>query len=119
MSDYVLLLRGGARPGRTGDELSPDGLQAYIAPYQAWLNDLAQSGKLLHAHRLLDDGAKVVVRADTSAVTVLDGPYTESKDVIGGFYLVRAESEADALTIAGECPHLANGGSVELRRVAD
>lgn len=118
MSDYMLLLRGGDRPGRTGDELSPDELQAYIAPYQAWLDDLAQSGKLLHAHRLLDDGAKVI-RGNDNAVTVLDGPYTESKDVIGGFYLVRPESEADALSIAGQCPHLANGGSVELRRVAD
>ena len=117
MAEYMLLLRGGDRPG-DGGEVSPAEMQAYVAPYRTWLDGLSRGGHLLHANRLADTGAKVV-RPHGTGVVVLDGPYTESKDVIGGFYLVRAESEADALTIAGECPHLANGGSVELRRVAD
>lgn len=93
-------------------------MQAYIAPYRAWLDDLSQAGKLLHARRLLGAGAKVL-RPDGVAVAVLDGPYTESKDIIGGYYLVDAADEEDAVAIARRCPHLANGGAVELRLAAD
>jgi len=48
-------------------------------------------------------------------VAVIDGPYTESKDIVGGYYLIQAATGAEALAIAQRCPHLANGGSVELR----
>jgi hypothetical protein len=118
MTEYMLLLRGGAGLGQNGDEVSPAEMQAYIAPYRAWLDDLTRAGKLVHANQLLSDGAKLL-RADGGRVLVVDGPYTESKDIVGGYYLVRAESDEEALFIARQCPHLANGGAVELRRVGD
>jgi hypothetical protein len=93
-------------------------MQAYLAPYRTWLDDLSRAGKLLHAKRLLDAGAKVL-HTNAGAVAVLDGPYTESKDIVGGYYLVRAENEDEAVAIARQCPHLTHGGSVELRCVAD
>jgi len=117
MAEYMLLLRGGDEPAWAGAEVSPAEMQAYIAPYRAWLDDLTRTGQLLHANRLLSAGAKVL-RAAGGDVAVLDGPYTESKDIVGGYYLVRAAGDADALAIARACPHLANGGAVELRRVA-
>ena len=73
---------------------------------------------MLHAWRLLDEGS-TVLRADGAAVAALDGPYTESKDVVGGYYLIEAAADADAVAIARRCPHLANGGSVEIRRAAN
>lgn len=118
MNEYILLLRGGKRLGADGATVSPAEMEAYIAPYRAWLEDLVRSGKLLHANRLLDGGAKVL-RANGGRVVVLDGPYNESKDIVGGYYLVSAASEAEAIEIASDCPHLANGGEVELRRVGD
>lgn len=118
MTDYLLLLRGGHGPRQEGADVSPAEMQAYIAPYQAWLDELSRAGTLLHAKRLEGAGAKVL-RADGDDVAVLDGPYTESKDVVGGYYMVSAASEDDAVGIARRCPHLANGGSVELRQVAD
>jgi hypothetical protein len=118
MTEYMLLLRGGSGPGMDGEEVSAAEMQAYLAPYRAWLDDLTRSGKLVHANRLLAGGARQL-RADNGRVVVLDGPYTESKDIVGGYYLVRAEGDEDALTIASRCPHLANGGAVELRRVGD
>lgn len=118
MAEYMLLLRGGNGPGQNGDEVSVAEMHAYIAPYRTWLDDLARTGKLVHANRLLTDGARVL-RADGGSVVVLDGPYTESKDIVGGYYLVSATSEEDALEIARGCPHLANDGMVELRRVGD
>lgn len=118
MAEYMLLLRGGREPEREGVEMSPAEMQAYIAPYRAWLDDLSWAGQLLHARRLLGAGAKVL-RADGESVAVLDGPYTESKDVVGGYYMLNVQSGAEAVEVARRCPHLSNGGAVELRLVAD
>jgi hypothetical protein len=114
----MLLLRGGASPSSTTDEISPAELQAYLAPYLRWLAELEQSGSLLHARRLAATGS-VVLRPRGDAVVVLDGPYTESKDIVGGYYLIAAATHQEAEAIARRCPHLDNGGAVELRRVAD
>ncbi len=118
MTEYLLLLRGGNEPNPAGNELSAAEMQAYIAPYLVWLDNLSQSGQLVQANRLLADGAKTL-HADRGQMIVVDGPYTECKDIIGGYYLVNAESDANALALARQCPHLANGGTVELRRIAD
>jgi len=112
MAEYLLLLRGG--PGQAGEEVSPAELQAYLEPYRAWLHELTMEGTLLSARRLDADGSKTV-RWEGGGVTVMDGPYTESKDIVGGYYMLGVDTEAEALAIARRCPHLANGGSVELR----
>ena len=52
---------------------------------------------------------------DGGEVAVIDGPYTESKDIVGGYYLLGVATAAEAVEIARRCPHLANGGTVELR----
>ena len=119
MAEYMLLLRGGERPGGDDGEVSPAEMQAHVAPYRTWLDDLTRRGQLRHANRLGDAGAKLLHRNGSGAgVVVLDGPYTESKDIVGGYYLVAAADDAEAVAIASGCPHLANGGSVEIRRVA-
>lgn len=48
---------------------------------------------------------------------VTDGPYMESKEMVGGFFVVRAESLEAAIEIAKGCPDLELGGSVEVRDV--
>ena len=114
MAEYPLLLRGGDGPRRAGEEVSPAELQAYLAPYRDWLAELTRDGALRSARRLDADGSKTL-RRDAGEVAVLDGPYTESKDIVGGFYLIAVATEAEAVEIARRCPHLANGGTVELR----
>lgn len=118
MTDYMLLLRGGQGPGQDGAEVSPAEMQAYLAPYQQWLADLSRNGQLVHARCLLGDGSKVL-RGGDGGTAVIDGPYTESKDIVGGYHMVRAASPAEAVEIARKCPHLANRGIVELRPAAD
>jgi hypothetical protein len=46
-----------------------------------------------------------------------DGPYAEAKDVIGGFFMVQAETDADAEKLAASCPHLRGRNWIEIRRI--
>jgi hypothetical protein len=60
-------------------------------------------------------GARVRVRHGKTLVT--DGPFTETKEVAGGYYIVRAATRADAIEIAKRCPH-AREGTIEVRELA-
>ncbi len=50
--------------------------------------------------------------------TVVDGPFAESKEAIGGYFMVQADTLEEAVAIARECPGLAHGIKVEVRPVA-
>ena len=52
-------------------------------------------------------------------VRVTDGPYAEVKEVVGGYFLIRASSYDVAVEIARTCPHLRYGGRIEVRQVDD
>ena len=46
-----------------------------------------------------------------------DGPYAEAHDVVGGFFTIKAESDAMAEDLAASCPHLAGTQWIEIRRI--
>jgi hypothetical protein len=48
---------------------------------------------------------------------VTDGPYSESKEILGGFYIIEATDYAQALERSQDCPHLGYGGTIEVRQV--
>jgi hypothetical protein len=78
--------------------------------------ELAAQGKMrggapLHPE---EQGARVRVEAGKPVVT--DGPFTETKEVIGGFFMIEAKDRREAIAIAKRCPH-ARVGHVEVRRV--
>jgi hypothetical protein len=72
-----------------------------------------QKGWMLDPGDGLTDEGRVV-----KAKVVTDGPFVESKEVVGGFSIVQAETVAAAAELAEGCPGLHNGGSVEVRRLA-
>ena len=51
--------------------------------------------------------------------TVVDGPFVESKEAIGGYFLLHVENEEEAIEIAKECPGLEHGVQVEVRPVVE
>jgi hypothetical protein len=112
MSDYLLLLH--ETPGHFA-QMSPARIQATIERYMAWTRQLAERGQLVSAEKLADDGGRHL-RRGAGAPLVSDGPYTEAKDVIGGFYVIRAESLEQAEAICAGCPHL-DFGWIELRAI--
>lgn len=112
MNRYLLLLH--ETPSEA--HMSASDMQAIIASHQAWAAELAAQGALLGAEKLTDDGGRHLRLRDGRPLAT-DGPYAEAHDVIGGFYLLQAETEAQAEAMAAGCPHLAGSQWVELRRV--
>lgn len=93
---------------------APEQIQANLGRWMTWLNDLAQSGKLAGGEQLTPNAkAKVVNHKQL----VTDGPFTEAKEIVGGFVIINAENIEAALEIAKTCPNLEFEGSVEVRQV--
>lgn len=95
--------------------LSPEEMQKAIEKYIAWGDRLRAEGVILDGHKLSDQPGKVVRRAG-GRVRATDGPHTESKEVLGGYYVIEAASYDDAVRRASDCPHL-DFGSIEIREI--
>ena len=110
-SDYLLLFRGNV----WDRGLSPAQLQKVVSDWMAWFERLKKEGKCLGGHPLEDEGKVISGRQRT----VADGPFAESKEAIGGYFLLRVNTIDEAVAIAKECPGLAYGIQVEVRPVRE
>jgi hypothetical protein len=97
------------------NSLSPQELQTLMAQWVAWYEGLDQQGRLKGSSPLLPEG-KIV--SGKKGQVVADGPFAESKEAIGGFFLIEADSLEHAIEIARGWPILEYGASVEVRPVA-
>lgn len=109
MAKYMLLIRGG---NDAWANFTPEEVQLATQRYTDWTNELRASGSLVDGDRLIDGG--VVVRKEAGQ-TKVDGPYTETKEMVGGYYFIEASDEAAATEIAKGCPGLDYGATVEVR----
>ena len=107
MSEYLFLYRGSQRP------TSPQDAQQVMQQWMTWLQDLAKSGHIKDQGQPLEPTGKVV----NGKKAVTDGPYAESKDLVGGFTLILASDINQAAELAKGCPALLRGGSVEVRPI--
>jgi hypothetical protein len=117
---FMLLLKGDA----VGETPSVELIEAMVG-YQ---EELSKAGVLLAAEGLYDSsyGARVVYDKASGRRTVVDGPFTEAKELIAGFYLIQAKSRDEAIEWAKRAPvHVALEGNerteavVEVRQVGD
>jgi hypothetical protein len=113
MAEYVLLLH--EDPSGFA-EISPDEIEKVIGEYVAWREGLVARGRLAGGKKLRDEGGRWLTR-ENGDVRVLDGPYSEAKEVMGGFFIITAADYAEAVEVSRTCPHLAYGGRIELREV--
>lgn len=114
MKDFMYIFRNTIEAERAYVKQSPDELQADMELWTAWMGGLEAKGKLIGGQPLLPEGK--VMKAGGKKVT--DGPFTEGKDIIGGYVVIRADDIEDALEMAKGCPILRNdGGSVEVREI--
>ena len=110
-SEYLLLFRG--TDWHKG--LSPEEIQEVVKQMYAWLDRLTAEGKAKAGKPLFPEGKVVSQRNGRS---VADGPFAESKEAIGGFFLLEVGSLEEATEIAKDFPGLSYGASVEVRPVA-
>ena len=105
---YLLLLHGSA----WWEELGREELEKYVAQSNAWLERLLTAGKVKGGQALARSGAIV---SGKNGRNITDGPFVESKEVVGGYLLLNVETFEEAVAIAKTCPHLPFGGRVEVR----
>jgi hypothetical protein len=110
-SEYMLLFRG----AHWDKDLSPEEIQKIMGQWNAWFERLTLQGKVKSAHPLEREGKLVFGKGRTIA----DGPFVESKEAIGGYFLLELDDFNEALEIAKECPTLEYGATVEVRPVAE
>ncbi len=101
-----------------GFEITPEMMQAIIQKYNDWATKLRESGRLVSLNKLKDEYGRTLSGFGANQ-TVTDGPYAETKEVIGGYWIITAASYDEAVEWARECPTLEYGGRVEVREVED
>ena len=114
MPRYVLLILDDPRR----EWSSPAEAGAEMAKMGRFAGELAQQGKLQGGNPLKPMAEAVRVRARAGRAVVTDGPFTETKEMVGGFFVIEAANRAEAVEIAGRCPHTALG-PVEVREVGE
>jgi hypothetical protein len=85
-----------------------------VAAYTAYTEALTKAGVLKGANRLQPSASATTVRTTNGKTQVLDGPYVDSKEQLGGYYLIDAADLDAALSWAARCPAVGHG-VVEVR----
>jgi len=114
MTKYMLLLGGADLDKRSGNAaLGPKMFERY----STWLRSLKESGRYLDSYKLFDQtGARLTVRGGQ----VVEGPFMETKEAVGGVFVIQTSSLEEAVAVARECPVLdLQNGYVEVRVVED
>lgn len=110
-SGHIIFFRG----NDWDKNLSPEELQRVTGQFMAWFERLTREGKAIGGAPLENEG-KIV--SGSRGRTVSDGPFAESKEAIGGYFMLDVESMEEATAIAKQCPTLEYGATVEVRPVA-
>ena len=111
-SDYMLLFRG----TNWDQGLSPEQIQKTTGEFMAWFERLRQQGTVSSGHPLTNESKTV---SGKKGRTVADGPFAESKEAVGGYFLLHVTSMDEAVEIAKGCPALEFGLTVEVRQIAE
>lgn len=99
------------------EQMSEADAAKHFDDYRAFTEAIRASGHYLGCNRLLPPAAATTVRVRNGKVLVSDGPFAETKEQIGGYYLIEARDLNEAIQVASRIPG-ARIGCVEVRPVA-
>ena len=109
MPNYMLLLYHDP----TGfPKMRPEDQQKAVEKYMAW----TKKPFVVDTQRLTRDPGKVM-RMPNGKTQTVDGPYSETKEVLGGYYTITAANYEEAVRLTADHPHLGYGGTIEVREV--
>jgi hypothetical protein len=111
LKEFILLFRGGSE--RIKDQ-SPEEFLAHMEQWKKWLSDLGRDRKVVAAQPLIAAGRHIVGKERI----VVDGPFAEGKEILGGYLICKAATYDEAVAIANGCPVLDIDGIVEVREIA-
>jgi hypothetical protein len=113
MAKFMLVYRQPAPPAGAQPP-SPEQMQAILGAWMTWIEKFRKSGQMVDAGDGLLPAGKVLHPGGV----VTDGPYMESKEVLGGYSVLSVDTLDAALAIARECPAAHSGGTIEIRQLA-
>jgi hypothetical protein len=114
---YLMLIY--SEEARMNAERDRVGQEAYTGTWMAYMDELGKAGKLLGGEALLPVATATTVRGKARSVLTTDGPFVETKETLGGYFLVDAANLDDAIAWAGKMPVFAVEGGVEIRPIME
>src|SRR5580692_10426596 len=109
MSQYLLLLHHDISGFQ---QMSPEEMQKAVEKYMTW----TKKPFVVNSQRLAPEPGRVI-RSQNGSLKTTDGPYSETKEVLGGFYLIEAATYDAAVKLALENPHTDYGAAIEIRQL--
>jgi hypothetical protein len=115
---YLVLIGHDEKGAKT---MSEEQHRALFSAYQKYEADLKQAGVLLGGEPLQPSAGAVRISAERGKRKLLDGPFSESKEIIGGYFVLDVKSREEALEWASRCPaaQLGAWSYVELREIQE
>ena len=110
MEKFMLIFHGG---NSQEFEASPDLMEAHMGKWMAWIEKLRQNDHYLAGEPLLPGGKLITGKKKT----VTDGPYTEGKEIVGGYFIIQAKNYDEAVQLCDDYPDFDHGGSIQVRQV--
>lgn len=83
-------------------------MQRIVERYGKWTQALAKAKRLVDGHKLVAASGRAL-KGTAGKITVTDKPHTESKELIGGFWIIQAKDYDEAEKLCSDCPHLEYG----------
>lgn len=112
MKQFLLLLHEDIQKM---SELSPKEMQEIANAHMIWASKLAEEGHLISGDGLHEKGVLITGKD----CIIKDGPYLESKEIIGGYYLLQANDLQSIVELAKDCPTHLFGGTTEIRPIME
>jgi len=109
MEKFMFIFHGGMSPNASAEQM-----QANMGKWMAWIEKLSKDNRYVSGEPLLPGGKLVT---GTNGKSVTDGPYTEGKEVVGGFFIVNAKDYDDALALTKDYPDYELGGQIQVRQI--
>jgi hypothetical protein len=115
MDKFMLIFHGDAQTEQDYANQSPEALQAELQKWNTWIGQIAAQGRLVGAEALAPGGKTLTAAGQVHT----DGPYTEGKEIVGGYLTLKATSLDEAVQLSQGCPVFETNGTVEVRPVVN
>jgi hypothetical protein len=110
---FMLMIHGSEQADGRRTEAE---VKQIVGQHMKVAQDLRTAGKMVHGERLRPQAEATRLRAKAGQIQLTDGPFAETKEVIGGFYLIDCASKAEAIEWASKLP-IREEGFIEVRPV--
>jgi hypothetical protein len=100
------------------EQMSEADAEKHYEEYREFTEDIRKSGHLIGCNRLVPPHTAITVRVRKGKISTTDGPYAETKEQLGGYYIIEAKDLNEAIQVAARIPG-ARLGCVEVRPIAE